>query len=382
MKYLLSSTFKEVTVRSNKPFIPIYEPLVAKNQKKYVSECLDTNWISSRGRFVDLFEEKVQEILDVKEVISVFNGSVSLMLILKSLGIGHGDEVITQSLTYAATVSSIENVGATPVLIDSTDNFQMDISLVEKAITKKTKAVMVAQLYGDSPVMEDLVKICKRNAIYLVEDSAECFGCYQSSPSSSGAIGSFGIASSFSFFGNKVITTGEGGCVATNDPDLARKMRMLKSQNHIGGFRHAGPGYNFRMTNIQAAIGVAQLEHLDEIITKKKKIAEYYRKNLHPSIKRIIPITDSSEWMPLFSLPDSKNYLKFHTRMGEENIDIRPCFPPVHGMKGFKIKKGSKLENCVRLYPKAFNLPSGPGLTEEDLKRVVDTVNKIVDEVD
>ena len=363
----------------NQQFIPIYTPFVAKNQKKYVSECIDSNWISSRGKYVERFEEEISDILGVKETISVFNGSVSLMLILRSLGIGHGDEVITQSLTYAATVSSIINVGATPVLIDSTEDFQMDISLIEGAITKKTKAVMVAQLYGDSPNMKKLKKICKKNGIELIEDSAECFASFEEE----GAIGSFGIASSFSFFGNKVITTGEGGCVCTNDSELARQMRMIKSQNHIGGFRHAGPGYNFRMTNIQAAIGVAQLEHLYEILRAKRNIANFYRDNLDPSIKKVVPkIASSSEWMPLFVLPDTKNYLKFHTRMQEEAVDVRPCFPPIHGMKGFKTKKGSKLDTCVKIYPKAFNLPSGPGLTKKQLKRVVNTVNTIINEVD
>jgi perosamine synthetase len=366
----------------NKEFIPIYSPFIAKNQKKYVLDCLDTNWISSRGNYIDLFEKAISDVVGVKEVIAVFNGSVSLMLILSGLGIGYGDEVITQSLTYAATVSSIQNVGATPVLIDSTDSFQMDISLVERTITKKTKAVMVAQLYGDSPNMERLVKICRKNSIHLIEDSAECFGCYSKSSAGNKALGSFGIANSFSFFGNKVITTGEGGCVCTNDINLARRLRMLRSQSHIGGFRHAGPGFNFRMTNIQAAIGVAQLEHLKDVILKKKKIANYYRKNLHPSIRRIVPSVDSSEWLPLFSLPDSKNYLKFHTRLHEEGIDLRPAFPPIHGMKGFKVRIGSKMDTCTRIYSKAFNLPSGPGLTAEQLKRIVNTVNIIIEEVD
>lgn len=362
----------------NQEFIPIYTPFVAKNQRKYILECIDTNWISSRGRFVDLFEERLQDRLKVKNVLSVFNGSVSLMLILKGLGIGAGDEVITQSLTYAATVSSILNVGATPVLIDSNEQFQMNIDLVEQAITPKTKAVMVAQLYGDSPGLLRLKQICNDNCIHLVEDSAECFG----SKSVGRAIGSFGVASSFSFFGNKVVTTGEGGCVCTDDDELAHSMRLLKSQSHIGGFKHKGPGYNFRMTNIQAAIGVAQLEHLDEIISKKKTIADFYRKNLDESIGRVIPQINSSEWMPLFTLPETKDYLKFHIRTKEEGVDIRPCFPPIHQMQGFDFNRGSTLEVCERIHAKGFNLPSGPGLTKAQLKRVVSTVNKVIKEVD
>ena len=158
-------------------FISIYMPKITANQKKYVNDCLDTNWISSRGQYIDLFEKSLQNYLGVRNVVTCSNGSVSLMLILKSLGIGSGDEVITQSLTYAATVSSILNVGAVPVLIDSELNYQMNIQLIEKAITRKTKAVIAAQLYGDSCDIYRLSKICDKNGIFLIEDSAECFGC-------------------------------------------------------------------------------------------------------------------------------------------------------------------------------------------------------------
>lgn len=357
-------------------FIPIYEPFVAKNQKKYVLDCVSTNWISSRGKYVDLFEKQLQDYLGVKHVLTVFNGSVSLMLILKALDIGPGDEVITQSLTYAATISSIQNVGATPVLVDSNYRYQMDLSKVEKAISKKTKAIMVAQLYGDSCDMLQLEKICSKHKIKLIEDSAECFGCSISGRK----LGSFGVASSFSFFGNKTITTGEGGCVCTNDDELAHKMRLLKSQNHIGGFQHIGPGYNFRMTNIQAAIGVAQLEHLDEIIKKKKIISEFYRTNLGKSIGKILPDTDSSEWMPLFTLPKTLNYLKFNVRMRDEGVDVRPCFTPVHLMTGFSFKEGTDLSVSERIYSIGFNLPSGPNLTKKELDKVVRTVNAITKE--
>ncbi|RKZ95512.1 MAG: hypothetical protein DRQ40_03485 [Gammaproteobacteria bacterium] len=362
----------------NQDFIPIYEPFVAKNQKKYVLDCLNSNWISSRGKYVDQFEEVLQKYLGVRHVLTVSNGSVSLMLILKALGIGPGDEVITQSLTYAATVSSIENVGAIPVLVDSDGRFQMNLSKVKKALSKKTKAVMVAQLYGDSPSLVWLKDFCTVNKIHLIEDSAECFG----SKFLGKSIGSHGIASSFSFFGNKIVTTGEGGCVCTDDDDLAYRMRLLKSQSHIGGFKHDGPGYNFRMTNIQAAIGVAQMEHVSEIIEKKKKLAKFYREHLDRNIGRIVPQIDSSEWMPLFTLPRTKDYLKFHIRTKEEGIDIRPCFSPVHQMNGFNFRQGTSFEVCEKIHSKGFNLPSGPNLTKKDLKYIVDTVNEIIKEVD
>ena len=374
-------------------FIPIYIPTVAKNQKKYVNECLDTNWISSRGKYVTLFEEQLKDYLQVKNVITCCNGSVSLMLILKGLGISPRDEVITQSLTYVATVSSILNIGATPVLVDSDRTYQMDVTRVKKAITSKTKAIIVAQLYGDSCLLFPLLKLCKEEGIMLIEDSAECFGCnhdatyhFESDAYKSLAqtpkqrLGTFGDASSFSFFGNKVITTGEGGCVCTDNNELADKIRLLKTQSHIGGFKHIGPGYNFRMTNIQAAIGVAQLEDLEYILERKKFIAEYYRSNLSDVMGKIIPnsFIESSEWMPFFKLPKTITYSKFHDELIKEyGIDTRPCFTPIHLMEGFDKCKVKEVNYCEKIYQSGFNLPSYPDLTDKQLKYIVDSVNKV-----
>lgn len=353
--------------------IPVYEPFKAKNQKKYVMDCIDTNWISSRGAYIEQFEQALQNYLGVKHAIVVCNGSVSLMLILSALGIGLDDEVITTSLTYAATISAINNMGAKAVLVDSDSNFQMSLHNLEQVITNKTKALIVAQLYGDSANMDQLVNFCNKKNIYLIEDSAEVFGCSVDGKK----LGTFGIASSFSFFGNKTITTGEGGCVCTNDGALAEKMRLLKSQSHIGNFIHNGPGYNFRMTNVQAAIGLAQLEDIDKIIKKKKRIAAYYRKHLSKKIKKIVPLVDSAEWMPLFVLPNHISYLDFYNKLLEFNIDSRPCFMPIHLMSGFNISK-SDLSNAEIIYKSGFNLPSYPDLTFKQLKYICESVNKIV----
>lgn len=354
--------------------IPVYEPYKAKNQKKYVLDCVNSNWISSRGEYIDRFEKFLANYLGVKHVIATFNGSVSLMLILRSLEIGYGDQVVTPSLTYAATVSSINNVGATAVLVDSDESFQMTTDF---SLPSKPKAILLPQLYGSAPDMDFFVEFCKAENIYLIEDSAEVFGC----DFNKRKLGSFGLASSFSFFGNKTITTGEGGCVCTNDDDLAEKMRLIKSQNHIGGFNHNGPGYNFRMTNIQAAIGLAQLEQIDDIIIQKKKIAEYYRKNL--SYKVSIPFpniaVNSAEWMPLFILPDGLNYLNFYEEMRIMGIDTRPAFKPIHLMSGFKTLISGTLDTAEQIYTRGFNLPSYPGLKKKQLKYICDSVNKIVE---
>jgi perosamine synthetase len=362
-------------------FIPIYQPRIAKNQKKYVLECETTNWISSRGKYVDQFEETLAEYLGVKHVVSCSNGSVSLMLILKALGIGPGDEVITQSLTYAATVSSILNVGATPVLVDSNEAFQLDIPkmMLEESsiVTGHTKAVIVAQLYGDAPDSARLLEFCNKHGLVLIEDSAECFGCSVGGVK----VGAHGHASSFSFYGNKIITCGEGGCVATDSDVLAEELRLLRGQAHVGDFWHRGPGYNFRLTNPQAARGLAQLEEVDDVIKRKKRIAELYRNNLPKQIDSVVPFIDSSEWMPLFLLPEGVDYLTVKGKLRVLNVDTRPCFPPVHLMEEFSVKTPVSLSVAERIYKRGFNLPCYPDLTDEQILQICKCVSEVIDQM-
>lgn len=356
-------------------FIPIYIPFTAKNQKKYLFECIKTNQIG-QGNYIQKYEEYLKEYLGIDYVISTSNGSVSLQLILFALNIGYGDEVITTSLTYAATVSSINILGATAVLIDSDDNFQMNIEQIKNAITPKTKAILVPQLYGDAPNMEYLVEICKQYNIFLIEDAAEAFGCAINNKN----IGTFGIASSFSTFANKTITTFEGGFIATDDKILAEKLRMLHNQSHMGHFIHNGPGFNARLTNFQAAIGLAQLEDIEEIIRKKLRIANYYRKYLNRKITRIIPKIKSVEWMPLFVLPEQIQYKIFCDELRKMNIDSRPAFKPIHLMDGFKlILNGAN--NAENIYKRGFNLPCYPDLKMKQLKYICDSVNSIIEKL-
>ena len=250
---------------------------------------------------------------------------------------------------------------------------------VDVALTDKTKAILLPQLYGSSPNMSYFAKYCADKNIHLIEDSAEVFGCTYLEQK----MGSIGVASSFSFFGNKTITTGEGGCVCTNDDALAKKMRLIKDQSHVGGFNHNGPGYNFRMTNIQAAIGLAQLEQIDEIVVKKKKIAEYYHKHLSKKIS--IPprnlSVNSSEWMPLFILPEGISYLIFYEEMRKMGIDTRPAFKPIHLMSGFEAMVRGPIKTAEEIYGRGFNLPSYPDLKKKQLKYICDAVNSIVDKL-
>lgn len=358
----------------SKSFIPIYEPYIAKNQKKYVLKCIESNIIGNQGPYIDRFESEVASYLGVSDVITVCNGSVSLSLILTALGIGRGDEVISPSLTYAATISSIHWSGAKAILTDSDSNYQMNLDQIEKCITSNTKAVMVPQLYGDSPNMDKLVEICNKNNLFLIEDSAEVFG----SDSGGKKLGSYGIASSFSLFPNKTIHAGSGGFIATNDTVLAKHMRLLRSQSHIGNFVHNGPGYNYRWSELNAAIGCAQLEHLDWILKAKKRLTDFYVKHLPEDITYICPKINSSHWMPVFQLPYYINYMKFSEELKKLGVDCRPIFTPIHLMEGFNIGRKVDLGLSEKIYKIGFNLPCYPTLTIKQLNHVISSIKTIL----
>ena len=258
---------------------PVYRPTLSGNEKKHVLECMESTWISSKGKFVNQFEEEFSKFLGIKYSAAVSNGTVALHVALLALGIGAGDDVIVPSFTYIASVNAIYYTGATPVFVDSEiESLQMDPKDVEKKITKKTKAVMVVHLYGHPCNMDKLKTICLKKNVFLIEDCAESFG----SKFNDIYTGKFGDIATFSFFGNKTITTGEGGMVVTDNKELYEKVFHLKGQGLATGkeYYHDIVGYNYRMTNICAAIGCAQLERADEIIKKKRQIAEWYNELL------------------------------------------------------------------------------------------------------
>jgi perosamine synthetase len=362
--------------------IPIYKPWIATNQKKYVNECLNSNWISSRGEFVERFEENLSKYLNVKHVLTVSNGTVSLQLILAALEIGHGDEVLVPELTYAACFSAIHWSGAKIVPIPPDDQGQCisDYAKLKKYIKSNTKALLLPHLYGNCGDVEKIRDFCNLNRIYLIEDAAEAFGCSINNKK----LGTFGIAGSFSFFSNKVITTGEGGAVVTNSTALYEKMKLMRSQSHVSDFYHPMPGFNFRMTNIQAAIGCAQLEDIDQIVSKKKVIADFYRNALAGYITTFKNNCDSTEWMPLF-IHNRYYYETIKSKLNEKGIDTRPCFKPLRSMCSnasdikWNAEKGLFDINDFIKYAsgKGFNLPCYPDLTNKELIKIVEEVRNI-----
>lgn len=354
--------------------IPIYKPYLAGNEKTYVSQCLDSSWISSRGEFVTRFEESFAAKLGVSGATTVSNGTVALHLALLALGVGEGDEVIVPTLTYIASVNAISYVGAKPVFIDSDPiSWNLNSALIEEKITERTKAVMVVHLYGAVCDMGPIKSLCVRHGLRLIEDVAEAFG----SRLANDHAGTFGDVATFSFFGNKTITTGEGGMVIARDPSLLSRIAFLKSQavSFDREYWHDEIGYNYRMTNICAAIGLAQLERADEIIARKREIAEWYREEFAGIDFRFQPETKETfhtYWMVSGVAASEKARDRLRHALAQAGVETRPVFYPVHTMPVFK--SGQVFPVAEDLSQRGINLPSYPALQREDINLIGEIV--------
>ena len=348
--------------------IPIYQPDLSGNEKKYVNECLDTSWISSRGRFVEEFERCFAVRIGVEHSASVCNGTVALHLALMALGIGHGDEVIVPTLTYIASANAVAYTGATPIFVDSRrDTWQIDSEDVRRNITSRTRAIIPVHLYGQACDMDALILIAEEYRLFIVEDCAEAFGTLYKGRH----VGTFGDISTFSFFGNKTITTGEGGMVVSNDKTLIERARHLKGQGLAKHreYWHDVVGYNYRMTNIEAALGLAQLERADEFISNKRALAVRYTnalRDLPIEIHAEAPETVHSYWM--FSIlvehASQRDPLRKHLR--KAGVETRPLFYPMHTMPMYS-RNYRKHEVAEDLAWRGINLPSWPALSDESV---------------
>ena len=357
--------------------IPIYEPSLTGNEKKYVNDCLDSTWISSKGKYLALFENGFKEYLDIKYATTVANGTVAIHLALVALGVGPGDEVIVPTLTYIASVNAIQYTGATPIFVDSLDGtWQMSPEDVKKKITPNTKAIMAVHLYGHACDMDALQKICKQNDIFLIEDCAEAIGTTFNGKK----VGTFGDISAFSFFGNKTITTGEGGMVVTNDETLFDRAVHFKGQGlaQHRQYWHDVVGYNYRMTNICAAIGLAQIERADDIIVKKKSIAKKYNELLQGLPVTFQPDREDSTnafWMYTILVDTVKTRDTLMEYLSSKLIETRPTFYPVHTMPMFS-NQYKKFNVAEDISIRGINLPSYPEISDEDLKYVCDSIKE------
>ena len=358
----------------SRDFIPVYKPEFIGNEKKYLMDCIDSGWISSKGKYVNLFEENFSHFLGGGYSSAVSNGTVALHLALKSIGIKEGDEVIVPSFTYIASVNAIKFCNANPVFVDSDlYSWNIDIKKIKEKITTKTKAILAVHLYGALCDCKALKELCNTFSLYLVEDSAEAFG----SKYKNNFAGTFGDISTFSFFGNKTITTGEGGMVFSKKQDLIKKVAFLKSQavDNNREYWHTEIGYNYRITNMQAAIGLAQLENCNQILEKKQNIANFYISSLvnAPVIfQQNAPDYYHSYWM-ISILCESKSIRdSLRAFLRERNIDTRPHFYPAHIMPPYK--NGEYLPNAEKISNQGVTLPSYPSLSESDLDYITNTI--------
>lgn len=359
---------------------PVYQPFFNGKEKEYVNDCMDSTWISSKGEYIEKFERQFADFIGVKYAATVSNGTVALHLALLALGIGEQDEVIVPTFTYIASVNAIVYCGATPVFADSEQNYwQMDATQLEKLITPRTKAIMPVHLYGHACDMEAICEVAKKHGLFVIEDCAEAIGTTIGNKK----VGSFGDIAIFSFFGNKTITTGEGGMVVTNDETISERCNHLKGQGLAKHrqYWHDTIGYNYRMTNICAAIGVAQMETIDNVITKKRQIADWYKKHLD---KKNIEFhaekkgTTNTYWMCSILVKESKDRDLLRSHLETAQIETRPLFYPVHTMPMFsaKFKRFAVAENIGH---RGLNLPSYPELTEQDVQFIATSVNSYFD---
>jgi perosamine synthetase len=354
--------------------IPIYRPHLTGREKEYVASCFESTWISSRGEFVSKFEAEFEKFIDVRHATTVCNGTIALHLAMMALGLGPGDEVIVPTLTYVASVNTIVHAGATPVFVDSLEStWQIDPADVQRKITPQTKAVLAVHLYGAPCNMTSLTELCEQHGLFLIEDCAEAFGTLHHGKH----VGTFGDIATFSFFGNKTITTGEGGMVVTNNSELFAKAYHLKTQgvSPTREYWHDTIGYNYRMTNICAAIGVAQLEHADQILSKKRLIAKWYDEglaNLPLTTHKEPENTRHSWWMYSILARDPEQCSGLRSKLRLAGIETRPLFHPVHLLPPYF--NGLSFPVAEQLSSRGINLPSYPGLEQSEVNMICQTI--------
>lgn len=356
-----------------KRFIPVAAPTLAGNEAKYVMDCLGTTWISSTGKYIEQFEEAFAKFCGVKCAITCCNGTTSLHLALLALGLQPGDEVIVPTLTFVASANAVVYCGGKPVFVDvDPDIWNLDPSQIEARITPRTRGIIAVHLAGHPADMDAIMTIARRHHLFVLEDAAQAHGAEVSGK----RVGSIGDITSFSFFGNKIISTGEGGMITTNDEAMARKIRLLKNHGMDPQRRYWHPvvGYNYRMTNIQAAIGLAQLERVEWQLERRKEIVSWYRDEL----TGIEGITWQQErdwarhvwWMFTAVLGNEFDVKRDDViaEMNQRGIETRPVVYPMHQLPPYE-EAGRKARFPVadRLSARGINLPTWAGVTHEDV---------------
>jgi perosamine synthetase len=367
--------------------IPVNEPLLDGNEKRYLNECIDTGWISSEGPFVERFEREFAARVGRRHAVAVCNGSAALDAAVEALRIGPGDEVILPSFTIVSCAAAVVRAGATPVVVDSDAlTWNMVPAQVEAKVTPRTKAIMVVHLYGLPCDMGAIEAIAARHGLAIIEDAAEMHGqAWRGRP-----CGSFGAISTFSFYPNKHVTTGEGGMLVMDDDALAERCRKLRNLYFAPPrrFVHEELGWNLRMTNLQAALGCAQLERLDAFVARKRAMGRRYTERLQGVPGLQLPLArnddaDSIYWVYGLVLDDSVPFdaAEAMRRLAARGIGCRPFFWPMHEQPVFRrmgLFEGESLPVAERLGRRGFYVPSGLALTEAQIDEVSAAVRALL----
>lgn len=367
-----------------KQFIPTSEPVLDGNEKKYVLDCLNTNWISSGGKYTSQLEESFAKYIGTKYAVTCSNGTAAIHLALASLGIGVGDEVIIPDFTIICSASMTILSGAKPVLVDVDKYWCMDPAKIEEKITPKTKAIMAVHMYGNPANMIPIMKIAKKHKLFVIEDACAAHGAEVKNKK----VGSIGDVSCFSFYASKNITSGEGGMVVTNNKKIADTARLLKSHAFENPrFVHRFLGFNYRMTNIQSALAYAQLENIEKKVKKRREIAAYYSKLLKHTDEVEIPSDPpwgkSTFWMYCILLKDSFGRRRDEVMdllakrgIGSERFYLSMSKQPI-----FKNSNDKRYPNVKGRYPvsqdidqRGFYIPSGLSITKKEQERVIETL--------
>jgi len=368
--------------------IPVCVPLLGWEELEYVTDCIKTNWISSKGKYVEEFEEKFAKYCGCRYGITTTSGTTALHLAIASLDIKKGDEVIIPASTMIATAFAVIYCGAQPVLVDAEpETWNMDVEKVEDKVTERTKAIMPVHIYGHPCDMDPMMELAREHDLYIIEDAAEAHGA-EYKGRKVGGIGNIGC---FSFYANKIITTGEGGMIVTNDEEIAERAKSLRNlsfpkENRI--YQHSEVGYNYRMANIQAAIGLAQFEKIDDLVEMRRKNSHLYSKYLK-NVKGIrLPVekewAKNVYWMYSILIEDEFGVSRgeLMDRLMERRIEIRTSFIPMHEQPVFfnmGLFKGESYPVAEELARRGMYLPSSSGLKEEEIKYVCEAIEEIAE---
>lgn len=360
--------------------IPLYQPSISQAERKNVINCLEENWISSKGKFIKKFEDNFKNKFHYKYATVTTNGTTALHLAILSLNLKKGDEVIVPNLTYIAPCNAVSYVGAKVVLADvNINSWLMDKEAITKCISKKTKAIILVHLYGFTYNFREINELKKKYKFKVIEDCAEAIG----SKYKDTFVGNFSDIATFSFYGNKTITTGEGGMVVTRNKKLFTKIVKLKSQGlsikkKNDYYNHEIIGYNYRMTNICAAIGDAQLKKIKQIISRKSKINDLYKKYLRDidvKFQKDLKFTKSTYWLVNIMLKSNTLKNKVEKYLLKKKIETRPIFKPLNKLNMYK-KPDKNFKNSINIFKTGISLPSYPDLTDKQIKYICSNIKK------